>query len=229
MQDQDKLKEYLAKIPQDIKDIMYSLDYQKLLEEIVKKNNLMIDQAGNLEVETTLVLAGLSPLRDYIDGLEKALEIPREKAEEIAKDVDNFIFKNIRKSLQEINDEDDQAEYVIEQKIKTELDKEKVLFGIENPKKIEEESVSVSSLGSNLNITRPSETFSIGIEVEKTQDKEIPKSAIITGPILNKNESPINKIVESKTTTPIIIKKENVIIEEKTKLPNRTDPYREQA
>jgi len=222
MQDQDKLKEYLAKIPQDIKDIMYSLDYQKLLEEIVKKNNLMIDQAGSLEVETTLVLAGLSPLRDYIDSLEKALEIPREKAGEVAKDVDSFIFKNIRKSLQEINEEDDQAEYVIEQKAKTELDKEKVLFGIENPSKIEEESISVSSLGSQYG----TEHFSNGIEVSREQGKEIPKEAIIT---MNKNTSPIGNIIEEKISKPIALQKENIIIEEKTKVPNKIDPYREQA
>lgn len=222
MQDQDKLKEYLAKIPQDIKDIMYSLDYQKLLEEIVKKNNLMIDQAGNLEVETTLVLAGLSPLREYIDSLKESLEITREKAEEIAKDVDNFIFKNIRKSLQEINEEDDQAEYTIEQKAKTELNKEKVLFGIENPSQIEEESVSVSSL----NFQNKTEQFSNGIEVSKEQSREIPKEAIL---IPNKNISPVENIVETKTSEPIVIQKENVIIEEKTKLPEKADPYREQV
>ncbi len=222
MQDQDKLKEYLAKIPQDIKDIMYSLDYQKLLEEIVKKNNLMIDQAGNLEVETTLVLAGLSPLREYIDSLKDALEISREKAEEIAKDVDSFIFKNIRKSLQEINEEDDQAEYTIEQKAKAELNKEKVLFGIENPSQIEEESVSVSSLNSQF---KP-EQFSNGIEVNREQNREIPKEAII---IPNKNISPVENIVETKTSEPIVIQKENVIIKEETKLPTRIDPYREQA
>jgi hypothetical protein len=222
MQDQDKLKEYLAKIPQNIKDIMYSLDYQKLLEEIVKKNGLMINQAGGLEVETTLVLAGLSPLREYVDNLKKALEISREKAEEIAKDVDNFIFKNIRKSLQELNEEDDKIEYVIEQKAKEELNKEKLLFGIENPNKIEEDSISVSSLGSQSRL----ETFSNGIEVNKGQGSEIPKEAIVQQ---SRNTSPVEKIVETKTSEPVVLQKENVIIEEKIKLPNKIDPYREQA
>ncbi len=229
MQDQDKLKEYLAKIPQDIKDIMYSLDYQKLLEEITKKNNLLIDQAGNLEVETTLVLAGLNPLRDYIDNLANSLEISKEKAGEIAKDVDNLIFKSIRKSLEQINEEDDQAEYILEHKAQDELNKEKLLFGIENPKKIEEESVSVSSLESNSNIPRTTEKFSNGIEVNTEQGGEIPRKAIVPTQVLIKNESPVNKIIELKTTEPVVLQKENIIIEEKTKLPNKVDPYREQA
>jgi hypothetical protein len=221
MQDQDKLKEYLAKIPQDIKDVMYSLDYQKLLGEIVKKNNLMIDQAGSLEVETTLVLAGLSPLREYIDNLKKELEISREKAEEIAKDIDNFIFKNIRKSLQELNREDDETEYLIEQKVKEGLNKEKLLFGIENPSRIEEDSVSVSSLSLQ---TTP-EIFSKGIEVDKQTNTTIPKEAMV---IQNRDISPVERIIETKTSEPVIIQRENVIIEEKIKLPNKIDPYKEQ-
>lgn len=239
MDNQDKLKEYIEKVPQDIKDILYSLDYPKLLEEIVGKNKLMIDQAGLLEIETTLVMAGLVPLNDYKINLIKSLEITEEKAAKIAKDIDSLIFKNIRKSLEEINNEDSEADYVIEQRAKTELSKENILYGIEDPKitKETDDSVSFSSLESNNNTTEKSESFSKGVEIKKENSLEIKPSAILPPQIYQKKEtpknfseniSPITNIVETKKETDVISQRETVIIEEKTKLPEKKpDQYRE--
>lgn len=240
MYDEDKIKEYLEKLPQNIKDIMYSLDYPKLLQEIVTKNKLLIDQGGKLEVETTLVLSGLNPLREYVDNLSRELSVSKEKAREIAKDVDNFIFKNIRASLEKINDEDTEAQQAIDQRVKTELNKENILFGIENPRltKESDQSISISSLNSNNNTTVTPESFTKGIEVKKEISSEIPKGAILPPKPLIKlentmfhdNVSPIEKnIVETKKETDLIIPKETIIIEEKTKLPEKpkADIYRE--
>ena len=240
MYDEDKIKEYLAKLPQNIKDIMYSLDYPKLLQEIVAKNKLLIDQGGKLEVETTLVLSGLNPLREYTNNLSRELSVSKEKAGEIAKDVDNFIFKNIRASLEKINDEDIEAQQAIDQRVKTELNKENILFGIENPKSTKEsdQSISISSLNSNNNTKVTPESFTKGIEVKKEISSEIPKGAIlppkplikIENTMFHDNVSPIEKdIVETKKETALIIPKETVVIEEKTKLPEKpkTDIYRE--
>ena len=52
-----QLKEYVDKLPSELKQAIFSIDYQKQLQEIVRRNRLLIDQAGKLEVETTLVIS----------------------------------------------------------------------------------------------------------------------------------------------------------------------------
>ncbi|MFA5934790.1 MAG: hypothetical protein WC827_02835 [Candidatus Paceibacterota bacterium] len=239
MYDQDKIKEYLAKLPQEIKTVLYSLDYSKLLQEIVIKNKLLIDQAGKLEIETTLVMSGLTPLNDYVSALSKELGITEEKAREIAHDVDNLIFKSIRKSLEAINNEEKEDDLIIEQRAKKEMDREYILSGIENPETIKEkdESISISSLNSNNNIGVKLESFSKGVEIKKENQAEITPGAILQPQIFTKREvaqsiseniSPIKNIVETKKETSVIVPRETVIIEEKAKLPERqADQYRE--
>ncbi|MCX6717207.1 MAG: hypothetical protein NTU76_00840 [Candidatus Taylorbacteria bacterium] len=252
MQDQDKIKEYLAKLPIDIKNIIYSLDYPKLLQEIVKKNRLLIDQAGKLEIETTLALAGLTQLKDYVDSLSKELGITKEKASEIAHDVDEMIFKNIRESLRKINSEEEESfvdnleEGIKVPEVSAEPSREEVISGIENPKDLrqKEDSVSISSLKSN----NPPEAFATenfkGIEIRKDNLPEISPEAILPVKIPGKiametyhqNISPVENIIQSKNSSPVVIPREKIVITEKTKLPEITmtptikkvDPYREE-
>ena len=94
MDNNQQLKEYLNELPSELKQAIFSVDYQKQLQEIVKRNRLMIDQAGKLEVETTLVMAGMEPMNEYTDNLVKNVGLNRNLATIVAHDVDELIFKN---------------------------------------------------------------------------------------------------------------------------------------
>jgi hypothetical protein len=234
-------------LPEDVKKAILSVDYSAKLQEVVKRNHLLIDQAGALETETTLTLLGLEPLSDYIENISRELTLPREKAVIVAHDVDELIFKNIRESLQVMNNEALAEEEEIAEREKNSiptvtLDRDNVMSGIEDPKNIPEESISISSLKSNsLNPKYPTETMTKGIEIRRDLSLEIPPEAKLpiksnlvstekTLEPLHQNISPTKNIVEEKLTGIVSVPTEKVIVEENSKLPGKNtghDPYRE--
>jgi len=97
------IDEQLKRLPKDVKEAIISVDYKAKLQEIVKRQKLLIDQAGKLETETSLIMIGLEPLTDYINNLQKELNVSALRAKEISLDVSENIFKPIRDSLQMMN------------------------------------------------------------------------------------------------------------------------------
>ena len=59
------IKEQLTKLPDDVKKAISSVDLRDKIKKIAEKNRLHIDQAGDLETETVLVMLGLEPTDDY--------------------------------------------------------------------------------------------------------------------------------------------------------------------
>ncbi len=243
------ISEQLAILPEDVKKAILSVDYAKQLQEVTKRNNLLIDQAGALETETTLTLLGLEVLNDYVENISRELSLPREKALIVAHDVDELIFKNIRESLQMINNASLAEEIEIEEREKgtnaeESINREDVMSGIEDPKNISGESISMSSLKSNsLNPEYPTEEMTKGIEIRKEMSLEIPQEAKLpmkssTTPLigkipepLHKNISPVNNIIEEKLNNVISVPTEKVVVVESSKLPQKStghDPYREE-
>ena len=232
MDNDQQLKEYINKLPSELKQAIFSVDYQKQLQEIVKRNRLMIDQAGKLEIETTLIMAGMEPMNEYNDNLVKNVGLNRNLATIVAHDVDELIFKNIREALKKMNDED----VVSETPNNKEPSREQILSEIENPSLIKVNSVSLSSLGSNSNTIQESLPEKLGQNIEIKRDilpEVIPESSIVKKAemsVLPKNISPISNIIETKSTQTVIFPKQQIVVEEKTKLPEKPkviDPYRE--
>lgn len=214
MQDNDKdFKDYIETLPPEIKQAIYSIDYPKKLQEIVKNNKLMIDQAGKLEAETTLVMAGIEPLDKYVNNLIKNVGLSSIQASIVAHDVNESIFKGIRESLKKINDQIAEEEKILEETEKVAVPtKEGLLAGIENPEKIKggEESVSISSLLSNGPKQEMHETISKGIEVRVNNLPEIAPNSLPTLSSLSQkpveptkpNVSPTNNIPVPKSPSP---------------------------
>jgi hypothetical protein len=244
MNDDKDFNDYIATLPPELKQAIESLDYPQKLQEIVKNNKLLIDQAGKLEIETTLVIAGLEPLNKYIDNLVSNVGISKIQASMVAHDVDELIFKGIRDALKKINDEINKEENEVEEEIIP--TQENIIAAVETPENISlnEPSISLSSLQSNNSTPKTHEEIGNGIEIKINNNlpeiaPQIPLPTTIIKPspkpteTYHQNISPVTNIVESKLNTTVAVPKETVIIEEKTKLPERknavNDPYREPA
>lgn len=247
MQDYDKdFKDYIETLPPEIKQAIYSIDYPKKLQEIVKNNKLLIDQAGKLEAETTLVMAGVEPMDKYVKNLINNVGLSSIQASVIAHDVNETIFKSIRDSLKKINDQIVEEEKIIAEH-ENNSTQESVQAGIEQPENIKniEPSISMSSLKSNIPL-KPEihpEMAKEGIEIKVNNLPEIAPKAIL--PVISSlspkptepfhlNIPPVQgrDIVEAKLTSTVVVPKENItVVSEKTKLPEKPktggDPYRE--
>jgi hypothetical protein len=213
MQDDNKdFKDYINTLPPEIKQVIYSMDYPKKLQEIVKNNKLMIDQAGKLEAETTLVIAGIEPLDKYVSNLINHVGLPSIQASIVAHDVNESIFKGIRESLKKINDQIVEEDKVIAVPEKIEVPKkEDVLAGIERPEsiKMNEQTISLSSLPSNSPKPEVHEMISKGIEIRvnnlpEIAPKPLPAVSNLAQPIAPapQNISPVNNIVVPKPPPP---------------------------
>ncbi len=235
----------LKLLPKNVKEAIVSVDYKTKLQEITQKQKLLIDQAGKLEMETTLVMIGLEPLADYIANIQRELGVTSVKAQEIARDVSESIFKPIRDSLYAMNQDNEEGEGEnTEEKgvIQTEsrltgprstdsndsdLNRDQILNEIENPSLIGNTLNNFQKMA--VNTTREIETLD---EVPYQQDIKV-----VDEPKVAKTEPEATKsILESKLSGITISSQRVVEAEPEHKLPEiekrrpfgGVDPYREE-
>lgn len=95
----DKLKQTMnseiSKLPKEQQDSINSVDWGKESEEIGKKYSLDEAEINNLQLETGLVLIGLTELSEYKKTIEENIGISAMMAEKIYQDILAKIFKPI--------------------------------------------------------------------------------------------------------------------------------------
>jgi hypothetical protein len=214
------IAEQMKKLPKDVIAAIISVDYKTKLVEITHRQKLLIDQAGKLEMETTLVMMGLEPLADFIGNIEREMGLNTIRAKEVALDVSENIFKPIRNSLQKMNADLEKEEEagpndVVEggepevtkftNSNEAELNRDQILSEIENP---------VLN-----NPTTPLRESSVGQTVSNNSLEIRPKQEI--------------NIYENKMTAVTVTPQQIVTAKPENKLPEvalktyKADPYRE--
>jgi hypothetical protein len=232
------IQEQIKNLPNDVREAIVAVDYSTKLQEITKRQRLLIDQAAKLEMETTLVMIGLEPLADFIENIKRELVVNELRAKDIAMDVSEHIFKPIRTSLQTMNtvaEEEDagpNAEEPVAPKFTNTneigLNRDQILNEIENPAII---------AGGDRSIQMSSEVKTTELEVRPTQELEtLPGEGVKD--ITKVAET---NVFEAKMTSPTISTQQIINKKPETKLPelntstetekkrptSGTDPYRE--
>ena len=243
--EQQNLKKQFDSLPPELQTAISSVGLPQKLQQIVKNNKLLLNQADSIQTETYLVLLGLEPLDDYIGNIVKNAGLDKNQALAVAHDMDELVFKDVREHLKTISQKMT-AEERAEMEQKNLPAKEDILAGIEAPHTVHEteESISLSSLPSN----RPPEEIvpqtmerKLEIKPELPVPEVKPGAFVLQKPIeppkimYHENVPPVSNIVGSKMAGEVAIPKKEVVIEEKTKLPEKkapssgTDPYREEV
>jgi hypothetical protein len=93
------IKEKFDSLPESIQELILSSNYQDTLIEIGKKYQLNVEQLGLLEQETTLVMMGLTPTKDFEVELTRELNIDKIKGNQIVTEINEKIFLTIRDLL----------------------------------------------------------------------------------------------------------------------------------
>jgi hypothetical protein len=130
-------KKFLA-APEEIQEMVTSLDTLDQLGTIGKKYNLTGEQINKLGQVFTSVLIGITPLKKFSDKIFAFLSIPNDSARKIADEIDGQLFSKVRISLEKLQSTAASAQQTATptlEKTKTpeiQPDKEKVLPKTEN-------------------------------------------------------------------------------------------------
>lgn len=100
---QEELEEKYKQLPATMEEVIFGVNAEKTLEEIGKKYKLHIDRLGILANETRLVMLGLTHPKDFINNLAERLELDKEAAKNIAQEINQRIFHEIREELKKIH------------------------------------------------------------------------------------------------------------------------------
>lgn len=107
---QQIIKDRYKELPEDIQQAIKNTNLAEKFMVIANKHSLRIDQNGSLQTETLLVMLGLEPSEDYVDNVQKALEVSRNEAQSIAEDVNKEILGSIRSTIQSIEEKQEKQE-----------------------------------------------------------------------------------------------------------------------
>ena len=99
----EQIKESYKKLPEDLKDAIFSVDSSEIIMNVAKKYNLNIESTGELADETGLVMLGITQPKNYVFNLAKRLNVSQERAGEIANEINNKIFSKVRESLKKVH------------------------------------------------------------------------------------------------------------------------------
>lgn len=115
---QQQLEERYQKLPDVLKDAMFSVDVAAKMFEIGKKYGLTIDKIGFMAEETGYIILGLTRPSEFVKNLTEALAVEESKARTIASDINHQVLFLLREALKtthqiEINEEAIQKNSII--------------------------------------------------------------------------------------------------------------------
>lgn len=98
-------KRYLkySKLPPKLKSLMFSPETAQEIEAIAQNNNLNQKQSWWMSYVIGMILLGETHIVDFLKTLQAKCELEKEKARELAKDINREIFLPVKNDLKEIH------------------------------------------------------------------------------------------------------------------------------
>ncbi len=94
-----ELKTRFELLPTELQTVILSSDYQMKLFEIAKKHKLTYEKLGQLELETTMVLLGMTPPDEYKADISDQLNLKGAELDELVGEINQDVFSPIREKL----------------------------------------------------------------------------------------------------------------------------------
>ena len=161
-----KLEETFETLPKDVQEALSSVDVSQKIMEVAKTHGILLDAVETLSDETTMVMLGLENPNEFPGGIEAKLGVSKEKAEQIAKDIDTQIFEPIRESLKKIYSEEEgpgAGERPAQMSPLSEISRDDILPG----QNIPQGSLIEQKLGGAIKTTREEVPFQVPTRDEK--------------------------------------------------------------
>ena len=97
---QQKMSEEIAKLPKYNQEAINSLDWGDISWKIGKRNLLTESEINDLQIETGLILIGLSELDLFVVNIEKNTGTTKVESEKISTEIYEEIFKPIAEQME---------------------------------------------------------------------------------------------------------------------------------
>jgi hypothetical protein len=112
MDDQTKsqLKQAYDNLPKQLKEVVLSESWQNEVKRIALKYDFDETKTSQLENEVTYVLVGLIPVKEFNQNLERELKLTSTQASIISASINEAVFKKVRESLEQIQQEFDKED-----------------------------------------------------------------------------------------------------------------------
>jgi hypothetical protein len=94
-----ELKTRFELLPTELQQVILSSDYQTKLFELAKKHKLTYEKLGQLELETTMVLLGMTPPDEYKADIADQLALKGAALDELVSEINRDVFTPIREKL----------------------------------------------------------------------------------------------------------------------------------
>ena len=107
---EEQIAQMYDNLPEDLKDAIFGLEMNEIVERIGRENQLNIEQIGDLANETGMVMLGVTHPNEFIANLAERLEVDKEKARAIAQEINEQVFKKVRDSLRKIHNMREEGE-----------------------------------------------------------------------------------------------------------------------
>ena len=91
-----------ALLPEQLQNVITGSDYQQKLFEIAKTHKMTYDELSIIELETTMVLLGMTRPEEYRDELQIELKKNDDEMEGLVKDVNDKVFSQVRGALERV-------------------------------------------------------------------------------------------------------------------------------
>ncbi len=98
----EEIKARFESLPEDMQAAVTSDSVIEHIKQIAEKYSLRIDKTDRLIQEVALIMLGFQKGNEFVQNLQRQLEVTRETAESIAVDVDSKVFDSIRDSLKSV-------------------------------------------------------------------------------------------------------------------------------
>ena len=95
-----ELQELYKELSEELKEAIFSEKTAEYIRNICNRNN--IKQISNLAEKIGNVLVGVLPMNEFQEVIEKELEINKEIAKQVTREVNRFIFYPVRIHLEKL-------------------------------------------------------------------------------------------------------------------------------
>ena len=97
----EKFWKLYKKIPQELKDALFSEETGNDIYEICERNDVL-DQHKQILVLVSRVLLGTLPPKEFEEMLKKELKIAKQTVKKVVQEINRFIFYPVRPLLEEL-------------------------------------------------------------------------------------------------------------------------------